>query len=301
MRFRSKARLLIGCLAASLALVGCGAGSRTGAETATEVACDFENPSEPTTVNVLAYNSSAVDPFTNTMVKSCTHDNVTVKHDPIDFAGQVQKTTATLAGDKGTYDIIETYGFIIGPNAAAGKLQPLDDLFAKHSEKYKLDQIEESMREGMSYDGKLYGLPMQAQMFVMAYRKDVFDKHGLSAPTTFTEMKDAAKKIQDAGDMKYPIALPWLATGDVSTQYQAALNSLGTDFVDPETKEPQFTSAESKKALEEMRSLLPYMDPQVTTFDQPKVQQQMFNGTAAIAIMFSGRMNDLTLQTNSEY
>ena len=303
MRNRPKKRVLLGAaaIAASLALVGCGAGSRTGAETATEVACDFENPAQPTTVNVLAYNSSAVDPFTNTMVKSCTHDNVTVKHDPIDFAGQVQKTTATLAGDQGTYDIIETYGFIIGPNAAAGKLQPLDDLFAKHSEKYKLDQIEESMREGMSYDGKLYGLPMQAQMFVMAYRKDVFDKHGLSAPTTFTEMKDAAKKIQDAGDMKYPIALPWLATGDISTQYQAALNSLGTDFVDPETKEPQFDSPESKKALEEMKSLLPYMDPQVTTFDQPKVQQQMFNGTAAIAIMFSGRMNDLTLQTNSQY
>ena len=287
---------------ASLALVGCGAGSRTGAETATQVACDFENPAEPTTVNVLAYNSSAVDPFTNTMVKSCTRDNVTVKHDPIDFAGQVQKTTATLAGDKGTYDIIETYGFIIGPNAAAEKLQPLDELFAKHSEKYKLDEIEESMREGMSYDGKLYGLPMQAQMFVMAYRKDVFDKNGLHrARPPSTEMKAAAKKIQDAGDMKYPIALPWLATGDISTQYQAALNSLGNDFVDPETKKPQFDSPESKKALEEMKSLLPYMDPQVTTFDQPKVQQQMFNGTAAIAIMFSGRMNDLTLETNSKY
>ena len=27
-----------------------------------------------------------------------------------------------------------------------------------------------------------------------------------------------------------------------------------------------------------MKSLLPYMDPQVTTFDQPKVQQQMYNG-----------------------
>ena len=49
-----------------------------------------------------------------------------------------------------------------------------------------------------------------------------------------------------------------------------------------------------------MKSLLPYMDPQVTTFDQPKVQQQMYNGTAAIAIMFSGRMNDLTLETNSQ-
>ena len=154
---------------------------------------------------MLAYNSSAVDPFTNTMVKSCTRDNVTVKHDPIDFAGQVQKTTATLAGDEGTYDIIETYGFIIGPNAAAEKLQPLDDLFAKHSEKYKLDQIEESMREGMSYDGKLYGAADAGA--------DV--RHGLpqgrlrqerpeARRPPSTEMKDAAKKIQDAGRHEVP-------------------------------------------------------------------------------------------------
>jgi sorbitol/mannitol transport system substrate-binding protein len=284
-----------------LALTGCGAGTRTGTETATEVACDFENPAQPTTVNVLAYNSSAVDPFTNTMVKSCTHDNVTVKHDPIDFAGQVQKTTATLAGEKGTYDILETYGFIIGPNADAEKLQPLDDLFAKYADKYKLNDLDQSMRDGMSYEGKLYGLPMQAQMFVMAYRKDIFDKNELTPPKTFEEMRAAAKKIQDAGDMKYPLALPWLTTGDIATQYQATLNSLGTDYVDPETKQPQLDSPESVKAFEEMKSLLPYMDPQVTTFDQPKVQQQLFNGTAAMAIMFSGRMIDLTQEQNSQY
>ena len=301
MSFRAKVFTTAVAASTLLVLAGCGAGSRTGANTATQVACDFEPPAEATTVNVLAYNSSAVDPFTNTMVKSCTRENVTVKHDPIDFAGQVQKTTATLAGDKGSYDIIETYSFIIGTNAAAEKLRPLDDLFAKYSEKYKLDALDESMREGMSYEGKLYGLPMQAQMFVMAYRKDVFDKNGLTAPKTLDEMIAAAKKIQDAGDMKYPIALPWLATGDISTQYQAMLNTLGTDFVDPATKKPQFDSPKGKQALELMKSLLPYMDPQVTTFDQPKVQQQMFNGTAAMAIMFSGRMNDLTVETNSKY
>ena len=303
MRARLKSHALIIAVAATVALslAGCGAGSRTGAETATEVECAFENPPEMVTVNVLAYNSSAVDPFTNTMVKSCTKDNVTVKHDPIDFAGQVQKTTATLAGDKGSYDIIETYGFVIGPYADDQKLQPLDDLLAKYSAEYGLDQIDESMKEGMSYEGKLYGLPMQAQMFVMAYRKDVFDKNGLTPPKTFEELRAAGKKIQDAGDMKYPIALPYLATGDVATHYQATLNSLGNDYVNPQTKEPQLDSPESKRALEEMKSLLPYMDPQVTTFDQPKVQQQLFNGTAAIAVMFSGRMNDLTQEQNSQY
>jgi sorbitol/mannitol transport system substrate-binding protein len=299
---RSVKLLAIGLMSAGLVtLSACGAGSRTAANTATQVACDFENPSEATTVNVLAYNSSAVDPFTNTMVKSCTHDNVTVKHDPIDFGGQVQKTVATLSGDKGSYDIIETYSYIIPTYAAEGKLQPLDDLLAKYSDKYQLDAISPEMRKLMSYDGKLYGHPMRAQTLIMAYRKDVFDKLGLKPPTTFEELRDVSKKIQDSGEMKYPLALPWNAQADIVTGFGAAMGSQGTPYVDDATKKPNLTSDASVTSLEQMRSLLPYMDPQVTTFDQPKVQQQMYNNTAAMSIMFSGRMNDLLQQSNSKY
>jgi spermidine/putrescine-binding protein len=99
--------------------------------------------------------------------------------------------------------------------------------------------------------------------------------------------------------MQYPIALPWLATGDVSTSYQAAMNSLGQDFV-AEDGTVTLDTPEAKQALEAMVALKPYMDPQVTTFDQPKVQQQMYNGTAAMSIMFSGRMIDLTKAENSD-
>jgi sorbitol/mannitol transport system substrate-binding protein len=282
----------------ALALTACGAGSRTGNANATEVTCDYTAPESATTVNVLAYNSSAIDPFTDTMVSSCSKGDVTVKHDPIDFGGQVTKTTATLAGETGTYDIVETYGFVIPGLATEEKLVPLDDLYDKYAEDYGLDEISESMRTGMSYDGQLYALPMQAQMFVMAYRADVFEDLGLEVPTTFDEMVEAAKAIQDAGTMQYPIALPWLATSDVSTSFQAAMNSLGADFVN-EKGDVTLDTPEAQQALEAMMALMPYMDPQVTTFDQPKVQQQMYNGTAAMSIMFSGRMNDLTLDTNS--
>lgn len=300
MSFTKKRALTLIAAAAvgALALTGCGAGSRTGNANATEVSCDFPAPESATTVNVLAYNSSAIDPFTDTMVSSCSKDNVTVKHDPIDFGGQVTKTTATLAGDTGTYDIIETYGFVIPGLANDEKLVPLDDLFDKYADEYGLDEISESMRTGMSYDGKLYALPMQAQMFVMAYRADIFEELGLEVPTTFDELIAAAEEIKAAGKMDYPIALPWLATADVSTSFQAAMNSLGADFVD-ESGQVTLDTPEAEQALEAMLALKPYMDPQVTTFDQPKVQQQMYNGTAAISIMFSGRMNDLTLDTNS--
>ncbi|KQO02978.1 MULTISPECIES: ABC transporter substrate-binding protein [unclassified Arthrobacter] len=285
-------------IAASLtSLTACGAGSRTGAEDATAVECDYTMPEGETTVNVLAYNSSAIDPFTNTMVKSCTRENVTLKHDPIDFSGQVTKTTATLSGDTGSYDILETYGFAVPEIASAGSIVPLDDFVAEYGEKYELDALNEGMRSALSYDGKLYALPMQAQMYVMAYRQDIFDELDLTAPESFEDMIAAAEAIREQGDIEYPIALPMSATADISTIYQAAMNSTGTDFLD--AGEPQFTSDGSREALEGLKSLLPYMDPEVTTFDQPSVQQQMFNGNAAMAIMFSGRMNDLTLESNS--
>ncbi|MEJ5914661.1 ABC transporter substrate-binding protein [Pseudokineococcus sp. 1T1Z-3] len=287
-------------LASMMVLTACGAGSRTGAENAAEVECDVEVDS-PTTVNVLAYNSSAIDPFTNTMVASCTQGDLTVAHEPIDFAGQVQRTTATLAGDSGTYDVIETYGYIIPQLAADGSLVPLDDLVDTYGEEYDLGALNEGMRQAMSYDGQLYALPMQAQMYVMAYRADVFDEAGLEPPTTFAEMRDAAAALQESGDFAYPIALPLLASGDIVTAYDAALGSLGVDFVDVDTMSANFDTPEAAQALEELLSLVPYMDPQVTTFDQPSVQQQMYNGDAAMAIMFSGRMNDLVQESNTQF
>ena len=303
MAFPVTKKVLISCLAVTtiVGLGGCGAGSKTAEKSAAKVSCDFTNPPAATTINVLAYNSSAIDPFTNTMVSSCTRENVTVKHDPIDFAGQMQKTTASLSSDSGSYDILETYSFVIPDYGSREKLLPLNDLFAKYKDKYNLGDINESMSQSMSYDGKMYGLPMQAQAHVLAYRKDLFDKNGLKPPTTFAEMKAVSKKLQEAEGIKYPLALTWLATGDVGTSYRNALISQGKFFVDPTTKKPNFMTPEAGKAFEEMKALKPYMDPQVSTFDQPKVQQQLFNGTAAMGIMYSGRMIDLTKPENTKF
>jgi multiple sugar transport system substrate-binding protein len=294
-------RTLAVTMAAAVLVSACGAGSRTAASTAAEVACDLPAPPQPITVNVLAYNSSAIDPFTNTMVKSCSKNQITVNHEPIDFNGQVQKTRATLAGPTGTYDIVETYGFVVPQYASEQKFLALDELVTEFGDTYALGDISPEMREAMSYEGKLYGLPMQAQMYVMAYRKDVFEQLGLAPPTTFAEMRDAAAKIQLAGQIQYPVALPLLASADIATAFDAALGSLGVDLVDRDTRTANFTRPEAAAAFEELRSLQPFMDPQVTTFDQPRVQQQMYNGSAAMAIMYSGRMTDLTQASNSRF
>lgn len=290
----------IGATGAVLLMTACGAGSQTAAKTAKDVGCEITAPEAKTNINVLAYNSSAIDPFTNTMVTSCSSDTVTLTHDPIDYGGQVQKTAATLASDSGTYDLLETYSLVIPQYAAQDKFVALDDYFSKYKDKYNLGEVDQTMLDGMSYDGKLYGLPTQANVSVMVYRKDILSELDIPVPTTFAELETAAAKIQESGKMEKPVAMPLLASGDISTRYMIGLQSMGVDYLDPKTNTPMFDSPESKKVLETLKSLTPYMDPQVTTFDQPKVQQQMFNGTAAFATMYSGRMVDLIQPENSD-
>jgi len=123
----------------------------------------------------------------------------------------------------------------------------------------------------------------------------------LKAPTTFAELTAAAKTIQAAGKVKFPVALPLLASSDISTQYMNGLLSQGVAYTDAAGKTAALTTPQSEAALTALKNLAPFMDPQVTTFDQPKVQQQMYNGTAAIAIMYSGRMADLINAKNSKF
>lgn len=296
--WRSRKIALALLTAATLALAGCGAGSETASKNATEVACDFEPPAEPVTINVLAYSSPAIDAFTNTMVKSCTREGVTLKHDPIDFGGQYTKTPITLSSPKGTYDILEFYSGEVAQFASMDQILPLDEYFEKYKEQFDLDGLDPTMLEGMSYDGKLYALPTQSNVGMMVYREDVLDELGLDVPTTWAELADVAQAIQDSGTMDYPVAL---VASDPNTLYESTLGSQGMSYVDTETNTPTFDTPEAERALSVLVDMLPYMDPQVSTFDSPRVQQQLYSGKAAIAIKFSGSIADLLDPANSPY
>ena len=274
------------------------AATANGTGVAQAVGCDVS--AEPAvTVNVLAYNSSAIDPYSNAMVEQCSKNGVTVEHAPIDFSGQYERTGTTLAGDEGTYDIIEIYSGAVARYASADKLVELDDLFAKYKDAYQLGDLNQTMLDGLSYNGKLYALPMQANVTIMVYRKDIFDELALQPPTTYAELLTAATKIKESGKMEYPVALPF--ADSTSTMYEQVMRSQGKSYHDPTTDELTFQTPEAERGLQALVDLAPYMDPQVISLNQPKVQQQLYNGQAAIAMMFSGRMADLLNPENTEY
>lgn len=53
--------------------------------------------------------------------------------------------------------------------------------------------------EKQTYDGKIYAVPLNLAAACVFYNTEMFEKAGVSVPTTYDELLDVCKKLQDAG------------------------------------------------------------------------------------------------------
>lgn len=269
-------------------VAGCGAGSRASGS---GIECDVDAPTEQTEVQLLAYSSPAMDPFSAAMAKGCSGvDNLSVKHSPVDFGAQLEKAQLSLSQKRGDYDIVEVYSGTLPQYADEGWLQPLDGHYQKYAERYGLGDIDPALLDLARYKGELYALPTQVNVHVMAYRKDILEPLGIEPPRTLDELVAAAERIKAEGKIKRPLATTFSADADITTAYNNSLASLGGEWVDEETDEPKLTSPESVAAVKSLQRLLPYLPKDAMSANLASVSTQMQNGDAAIAIMYSGSM-----------
>ncbi|WP_204034835.1 ABC transporter substrate-binding protein [Micromonospora qiuiae] len=68
---------------------------------------------------------------------------------------------------------------------------------------YGLDAVRANYGEGawkdVSVGDAVYGVPVDGGPLAMIYRKDIFDKYGITPPKTWAEYEQAAQKVKDAG------------------------------------------------------------------------------------------------------
>jgi multiple sugar transport system substrate-binding protein len=81
--------------------------------------------------------------------------------------------------------------------AAANWAEPLDSYLGAEKDAIMARYIK-AYRDANIVNGKVIALPYFADAQFLYYRKDLLDKHGLKAPTTWTELKDAAAKVMAA-------------------------------------------------------------------------------------------------------
>lgn len=158
-----------------------------------------------------------------------------------------QRITTDIATKGGQYDVL-TIGTYEVPIWTKQKwLKPLDKLGAN----YDPDDLLPSIRSGLTTDGTLYAAPFYGESSMVMYRKDLFEKAGLTMPEapTWSFISDAARKLTDKQNEVYGICLRGKAGWGENMAFLSAMaNSFGARWFDMNWK-PQFNTDPWKQTL----------------------------------------------------
>lgn len=142
-----------------------------------------------------------------------------------------QRVTTDIATKGGQFDIVTIGSYEVPIWGKQGWLSPMTDLGAN----YDLDDVFPAIRGALSAKGTLYALPFYAESSFTMYRKDLFDKAGLTMPDhpTYTQIRDFADKLTDKAHQQYGLCVRgkpgW---GENMAYFDTVVNTFGGEWFD---------------------------------------------------------------------
>jgi multiple sugar transport system substrate-binding protein len=209
---------------------------------------------------------------------------------PLDqvLARTLEDTVAGTRGDKGQCDVY--YWDQAWLARFADDCIPIDELLAKRDLAYPGydfdDFLPQLVDKIASHEGKRIGVPFDIPIFIMMYRKDIFDELRLDIPKTMAAYMSAVKTIHEAmrGRGIYGTVGQW-KSGHFSLQCDASAwtwshggHHFGSDG------KPDYVSEANVRGLEYMMELGRSMDPAVTGWDWNGEGSAFRMGNAGVVI-----------------
>jgi ABC-type glycerol-3-phosphate transport system substrate-binding protein len=204
-----------------------------------------EEPTEPTTVSFFSWIGNSPDMKKLAKEFEAEYPNITIKFEnvPAESAGQV--LTTRIAGNNAP-DVAYVNASDTADYAARGAAADLTS-YIERSDVVNPDDYVDAFSNFVTYEDKLWGLPMGGETTGLFYRTDLFEEAGIEEPpATWEEFEEVAAALTDeeAGQYGYVVFAseaayywyPWL--------YQAGGDLLSEDG------EILFTSDEAKEAAE---------------------------------------------------
>jgi ABC-type glycerol-3-phosphate transport system substrate-binding protein len=149
-----------------------------------------------------------------------------------------------------------------------------------------------------AFQGKQYALPVDPNVQLLVYRKDLFEQKGLRPPATWDELVAAAKTFHDPAKQQYGIAIT--ASSDVQTALYLLVSvwSQGGELVDARGRGGMDTPA-GRKGGEMYLELLKYAPPNVRSYAFADVNKAIQLGQAAMAIQWASGAKPMEDKTRS--
>ncbi|RMD94361.1 MAG: extracellular solute-binding protein [Alphaproteobacteria bacterium] len=192
-----------------------------------------------------------------------------------------EKQPAAFAANPALYNIGGVANSTMVPLLNAGTIRPLDDLLAKYGQHVKPNQR-------IKVDGQTYAVAMMVNAQHLMYREDILKDLGIPVPTTWDEVLAAAEKIKQAGVVDYPLGGTFKAGWNLGEEFVNLYLGEGGEFFGPGNM-PAINNEKGMRALEVMKAMTAYMDPEYLASDSTFVQQQFQQGKIAMANLWASR------------
>ncbi len=165
-------------------------------------------------------------------------------------------------------------------------IRPLDDLIAKHGQDIPKNQL-------ITINGKVMAVAFMANAQHLTYRKDVLADLGVEPPKSYEDMLAAAEAVRAAGVSEYPLGGAYAAGWNLAQEFVNMYIGHGGEFYQSGTAQPSINNEQGVAALNMMKSLSEYMNPDFLTHDSNATGAEMEAGNVIMMNMWGSRIGNL--------
>jgi multiple sugar transport system substrate-binding protein len=270
---------------AALVLTGC---SVTGASTAA-----VNNQGDGTgTINALFMKQAGYsETDVAAMIKAFEAENPAITVKPTFVAYEALHDKIVTSAPAGTYDVVHMD--VIWPAEFAAK-GLITDVTSQVPDGWKTDMLGGALSSA-EYNGKYFGVPWGPSTKLFFFNKDMVAKVGASQGdlTTWDGVLAVAKKIKDAGIVKYPLSWSWSQSEALVCDYAQLLGAFGGQFTDSSGK-LVINQGAGVQALTWMKKTIDdgLTDPASLTFLEDDVNKSMAAGKTAMELNWESTFRD---------
>ena len=252
-----------------------------GSSESGSAAASPDKPYAGTHLTVLGFSATVCTAVQDKLDEFYDQTGITVDYEQLSNNELNNRLAVTMAAGGSDVDVFYCQPTVsIGQYTANGWVEPLDGYL---DEEVDIDDFMDIAVNQVSVGGKLYGIPVFNEHYVLYYNKEMFEEAGIEkVPTTYDELLETAALLTDASKNVYGITMRGDGYGSVPTWISVA-RSYGADYFD-ENGSCTLNSPESIESIEMYKSLLAYCPPGYLSKGWDGTSNDFAQGLAAMRI-----------------
>ncbi len=263
---------------------------------------------EGESISVLMTSMAVSEIYVEQLKEFETLTGIKVNYELLSDTDRKKKQVVDFNSGTGEYDVSNVGFSNKGEFVQGGYLADLskfiNDSKLTDAEWYNIDDYPADVLASGEIDSGLVFIPYTAEYFLLWYRKDIFDKLGLSVPTNFVELRETAAKLDKArldGKIKEYAWIERQMPGGGESGWNLFCTGyrFGVPFFDFENMISNVSTPAAKNVLDYYTSLvLDYAPPGSGNWSWPEIAQAF--KTEMIAMTTGGNASYAFLEDEAE-